>query len=40
MQTKIEEFKNLYWTRVISVENFDLDDEKKWQMGYDIANEI
>jgi hypothetical protein len=22
------------------VDNFDLEDEKKWQMGYDIANEI
>ncbi len=40
MQTKIDSYKNLYWTRVISVDSFDSDDDKKWHMSFDIANEI
>jgi len=40
VQNKIEQYKNLYWTRIISADHFNTDDDKKWKMGYDIANEI
>ena len=40
VQNMIEQYKNLYWTRIISADNFDIDDEKKWRIGYDIADEI
>ena len=40
MQDKIDQFKNLYWTRIINPDNFENEDEKKWLMSYDIVLEI
>ena len=40
VKDKIQAFKNLYWTRVLSPDNFDIDEEKKWQMSFDLANEL
>ena len=37
-QTEIV-FKNLYWTRVVSVEHYQADELKSWPMAPDLAEE-
>ena len=35
----IEEYRNLCWTRVVSVQNFSADQDRKWPLGPDIVEE-
>ena len=37
-QTK-DIFKNLYWTRIISVQTYDPDDQKSWPIAPDLSDE-
>jgi len=33
-------YKNLYWTRMISISQFDEEEDKRWPMGTDITHEM
>ena len=35
----LDNFKNLYWTRIITVQNHDPSKDMKWPVGPDLANE-
>ena len=33
------DFKNLYWTRLMSIEDFEDDKDRKWPIGPDVVEE-
>jgi len=33
-------YKNLYWSRIISISQFDEEANKRWPMGTDIIHEL
>ena len=35
----LTEYRNLYWTRLIVVDGYEADCERKWPMGPDIVEE-
>ena len=35
----LEDFRNLYWTRLMSTDTLDLDQERKWPIGPDAVEE-
>ena len=35
----LADYKNLYWTRLMCIENYEQDQERKWPLGPDIVEE-
>ena len=35
----LADYKNIYWTRLMCIENYEQDQERKWPLGPDIAEE-
>ena len=33
------DFNNLYWTRLMRIENYELEQDRKWQLGPDVVEE-
>ena len=33
------DYKHLYWTRLMQIENYEADEERKWPLGPDVVEE-
>lgn len=38
-QSTMDAYKNLYWTRIIALDHFQPDEQKRWPMAPDLADE-